>query len=103
VIEQEPAPASMIATDDRNDRLLGEVQRTLACLADAHMRREVEREQIAAWPGPAADKERRSSACDRRYRLACKLSHQRLDELRQRVRSRAAAGSWSKPGPLLCS
>jgi hypothetical protein len=83
---------SIIATDDRDDRLLGELQHTWAALADVKIRHEVERKQIAAWSGLATDKERRVGECDRRYQLAREPFHHHLDELLRQVRLRARAG-----------
>jgi hypothetical protein len=44
-------------TDAEAECLLGELQHTLAGLADVEMRHELECEQIAAGSGPAADKD----------------------------------------------
>jgi hypothetical protein len=57
-------------TDNEADRLLGEAQRALASLADVEVRHEVEFEQIDAWSGPVADKDRLSEESERRYHLA---------------------------------
>lgn len=74
------------------DHLLGEVQNTLAELADVEMRHEVERNEIVHGPSTAADKECLLAACERRYRLACEPIHHRLNELQHQVRAHMATG-----------
>lgn len=73
-------------TEDENDRLLGELQHTLADLADVEMRHKLECEQIAAWSGPAMDKDRLSEECERGYRLAREPYLRRLDRLQHQAR-----------------
>jgi hypothetical protein len=75
-------------TDNEANRLLGEVQHTLAGLANVEVRHELECEQIAAWSGPAADKDRLSEECERRYHLAREPYLRRLDELQHQARLR---------------
>jgi hypothetical protein len=84
--------ANKIETDAWDDRLLGELQHTLAALADVEVDHEIEREHIAASSGSAADKERLFAACERRYRLSRELYRQRLDALQHYVRLRVTAG-----------
>jgi len=74
--------------DDEADDLLGELQQTLARLADVEMRHEVECEQIAAGSGPATDKDRLSEACEHRYHLAREPYLRRLNELQHQTRLR---------------
>jgi hypothetical protein len=73
---------------DEADGLLGELQHTLAVLADVEMRHQLECEQIAAWSDPAADKDRLSEECERRYHLAREPYLRRLDELQHQTRLR---------------
>lgn len=75
-------------TKDEHDRLLGELQHTLADLADVEMRHELECEQIAAWSDPAMDKDRLSDECEREYRLAREPYLRRLDRLQHQARLR---------------
>jgi hypothetical protein len=71
---------------DEADGVLGELQHTLAGLADGEMRRELQCEQIAAWSGSATDKDRLSDECERRYHLAREPYLRRLDELQHEAR-----------------
>lgn len=75
-------------TEDEPDRLLGELQHTLAGLADVEMRYETELEQIEAWSAPAADKDRLSEECEGGYRLECEPYLRRLDRLQHQARLR---------------
>jgi hypothetical protein len=78
--------ARMTWTDDEADRLLGELQHTLANLADVEMRREIEHEQIEAWSVPTADKARLSEESERRYQLDREPYLRRLDVLQRQAR-----------------
>ena len=73
-------------TDDEADGLLGELQHALASLADVEVRHEVEREQIAAWSGSEADRDRLSEECERRYQLERVPCLRRLDKLQNLAR-----------------
>ncbi|WP_262027090.1 hypothetical protein [Microvirga sp. Mcv34] len=84
--------ASVIATDKEDDHLLGELQHTLAELADVELRHKVEREKIQAWPGSLADQERRFAECDRRCRLAREPFHHHLAKLQRQILLQASLG-----------
>jgi hypothetical protein len=84
--------ASVIATDNADDRLLGELQHTLAGLADVELRHEVEREKIQAGLGSLADKERQFAECDRRCRLTREPFHHHLSELQRQILLQASVG-----------
>ena len=75
------------STDDGCDGLLGQLQYTLAGLANAEMRHEMAREQIERSSGPVADKERRFTQCDSRYRLKREPYLKRLNHLQRHARS----------------
>jgi hypothetical protein len=74
------------STNDGCDGLLGELQHTLAGLANAEMRHEIAREQIERSSGPVADKEHRSIQCDSQYRLEREPYPKRLNHLQRHVR-----------------
>jgi hypothetical protein len=80
--------ARLTWVDDEADYLLGELQHTLARLADVEMRHELECEQIATRSGPAADKDRLLEACERWYHLAREPYLRRLDKLQHQTRLR---------------
>jgi hypothetical protein len=75
------------STDDGCDGLLGQLQYTLAGLANAEMRYEMAREQIERSSGPVADKEHRFTQCDSRYQLEREPYLKRLNHLQRHARS----------------
>ena len=84
--------ASVIARDNADDRLLGELQHTLAGLADVELRHEAEREKIQVGLGSLADNERQFAECERRCRLAREPFHHHLAELQRQILLQASAG-----------
>ena len=67
------------------DDLLCNIQATLAALADIEVRYRVDQEQLQAWAGPEAIKERFAAQIEERYQRERGLYDQRLADLRDRM------------------
>ena len=67
------------------DDLLCNIQATLAALADIDARYRADQEQLQAWTGPEAIKERFSAQIEERYQRERGLYDQRLADLRDRM------------------
>jgi hypothetical protein len=67
------------------DDLLCDIQATLAALADIEVRYRVDQEQLQAWMGPEAIKERFAAQIEERYQRDRGLYDQRLAALRERM------------------
>ena len=67
------------------DDLLCDIQTTLAALADIEVRYRTDQEQLWAWTGPEAIKERFAAQIEERYQRERGLYDQRLATLRDRM------------------
>ena len=67
------------------DDLLCDIQTTLAALADIEVRYRTDQEQLWAWTGPEAIKERFAAQIEERYQRERGLYDQRLAALRERM------------------
>ena len=67
------------------DDLLCNIQATLAALADIEVQNRTDLEQLWAWAGPAAIKERFAAQIEERYQRERGQYDQRLAALRERM------------------
>ncbi len=67
------------------DDLLCDIQATLAALADIELQHRADQEQLQAWAGPEAIKERFAAQIEERYQRERGLYDQRLIALRDRM------------------
>jgi hypothetical protein len=67
------------------DDLLPELQTTLAAMADLEVRYEKDQEQLTAWKGPNAIKERFTAQLEEHHQRERMLCVQRLNELNHRT------------------
>jgi hypothetical protein len=63
------------------DDLLSDIQATLAALADIEVQYRVHQEQLQAWTGPEAIKERFAAQIEERYQRECEPYNQLLAAL----------------------
>jgi hypothetical protein len=67
------------------DDLLCNIQATLAALADIEVQYRLDQEQLQAWTGPEAIKERFAAQIEERYQRDRGVYDQRLAALRERM------------------
>ncbi len=77
--------ALLTHTSCYSDDLLSDIQVTLAALADIEVQYRVEQEQLQAWTGPEAIKERFASQIEERYWRERDPYDQLLAALHQRM------------------
>ena len=77
--------APLTRTSGYPDDLLSDIQATLAALADIEVQYRVHQEQLQAWTGPEAIKERFAAQIEARYQRERGLYDQRLAALRHQM------------------
>ena len=76
---------------DEGDTLMGQVQSTLATLADIETRFEVERERLETWDGPSAVKSRFAEQLEAQHRQERDRVVKRLEKLQRRIGSQTSS------------
>ena len=79
------SPAPLTQTSCYADDLLCNIQATLAALADIEVQYRVDQEQLQAWTGPEAIKERFAAQIEERYQRARETYDQLLAALHHRM------------------